>query len=181
MMRSAGLLSAVVIATLVVLPSPSLAQQSKWRAPQALIPGGAPLFALPDLKVKVENMMTKCVAPYTLDANFNVVVYNVGDGPAIMPKNVWGQGPWVRVSDMYSTTIDGFVPAPPWSLLPGKTMSSYMNMKIKQVCQNGCSWVYTHLRLTVDPQNSILETSEANNVTDLPFAHDNKKGQSLCK
>src|SRR6185436_8017250 len=158
---------------------PSFAQPSKWRSPQAIVPG-APLLALPDLKVKVENIISKCVAPYTLDAYFNAVVYNVGDGPAIMPKSNWAF--WVRVVDMYDfSSLDAYAFPPPWYLLPKKTKSFLISTKIKQVCKNGCSWVYTRLLLTVDPYNSILETNEANNDEDLPFAHDNRKGQSLCK
>jgi hypothetical protein len=56
-----------------------------------------------------------------------------------------------------------------------------MNTKLKQICKNGSLWVYTRLLLTVDPFNFVLETSETNNDYDLPLAHNNKKGQSLCK
>jgi hypothetical protein len=82
---------------------------------------------------------------------------------------------------MYGAAVDGYATAPPWYLLPGKTKSFLMNTKLKQICKNGSSWVYTRLLLTVDPFNFVLETSETNNDYDLPLAHNNKKGQSLCK
>src|SRR5258705_12663475 len=78
---------------------------------------------------------------------------NFSDGPAIMSKNTLGGGMWVRVRDMYGAAVDGYATAPPWYLLPGKTKSFLMNTKLKQICKNASSWVYTRLLLTVDPFN----------------------------
>src|SRR5262249_49872935 len=98
MTPSLRFLTVLVVVTLVLPPSVSLAQPS-YREFRPQVLGGQTTLAqkLPDLVIVSATPAGDCTAAYA-NINVTVTIKNIGKGPAVMPEPLaWA--PWVAVWD----------------------------------------------------------------------------------
>jgi hypothetical protein len=151
MMRSAKLLTAIVVAILV-LPHPrSFAQ---------FFP------ALPDLTIKTTNLKYLCVGPARLKLLLTIEIRNIGNGAAVRPSLFT---PWYSVRDKNTTGPSGVRAMPPVQLSPKQAVTFEDQYVVLQQVPNPFvggvvkTWDVAW-ELKVDPFNSIVESNENNNV-----------------
>jgi hypothetical protein len=174
-MRSAKLLTAIVVAILA-LPHPCSFAQFR------------PL--LPDLTIKTTDLRYLCVGPARLKLLLTIEIRNAGNGAAVRPSLFT---PWYSIRDK-NATFDAASRAMPPDQLPAKQAVTFENQYVvlQQVPNPFFGGVVNTWdvawELKVDPSNSIVESNENNNVFSDRLALVNKpKGfppdlnPALCK
>jgi hypothetical protein len=149
MMRYAGLPIAVVAAVLVLPHRHSFAQFF-------------PVF--PDLTIKQTILSQVCAGPARLRLFLSIEIRNIGKGPAIRPSPFT---PWYSIRDRKSGGPPGVHAMPPDQLLAGQAVTFKDQAVLQQMPDPIVGIPKTYevaWEIKVDPFNSIIETSEINNI-----------------
>lgn len=117
----------------------------------------------PDLAIQavLKPAVTSCVAPSTLQVDFDVRILNIGDAPATLMQSSWAA--WLRMRDanwyVFSPfDLDEYVGPPPPSIDPGTFATFHISRRVKQDASGGWG-----VAVTADPYNWILESDKNNN------------------